>query len=104
MCKIEKKKIIKFNWHISHNDNKWSLALTFLKCQKFAGLNSLSATVDKGKFNSCIYRVSQLRLSSLISRLFMKFKIRIFWTVKVQLVIIKLPQVKKCNSNTCFRY
>jgi hypothetical protein len=24
--------------------------------------------------------------------------------VKVQLVIIKLPQVKKCNFNTCFLY
>jgi hypothetical protein len=33
------------NWQISHNDNKWSLALTFLKCQKFAGLNLLSAIV-----------------------------------------------------------
>jgi hypothetical protein len=43
MCQIEKK--IKFNWHSSHNDNKWSLALTFLKCQKFAGLNLLSTTV-----------------------------------------------------------
>jgi hypothetical protein len=39
-------------------------------------------------------------ISVICQRIFMKFKIQIFLTVKVQLVIIKLPQVKKCNFNT----
>jgi hypothetical protein len=41
-------------------------------------------------------------ISVICQRIFMKFKMQIFYTVKVQLVIIKLPQVKKCNFNTCF--
>jgi hypothetical protein len=40
----------------------------------------------------------------LCQRIFMKFKMQIFQTVKVQLVTIKLPQVKKCDFNTCFLY
>jgi hypothetical protein len=39
--------------------------------------------------------------SVICQRIFMKFKMQ---TVKVQLVIIKLPQVKKCNFSTCFLY
>jgi hypothetical protein len=33
-----------------------------------------------------------------------RVKIQIFWTVKVQLVIIKLLQIKTCNFNTRFLY
>jgi hypothetical protein len=43
-------------------------------------------------------------ISIICQRIFMHFKMQIFWTVKVQLVIIKLPQFKKCNFNTCFLY
>jgi hypothetical protein len=73
------------------------------------GSTTLSFVEQFRSFEFDLYRVSQLRLSNLIYRLFangffMKFKMQIFQTVKVQLVIIKLPQVKKCNFNTCFLY
>jgi hypothetical protein len=44
------------------------------------------------------------KISVIYQRIFKKFKMQISWTVKVQLVIIKLPQFKKCNFNTCFLY